>query len=355
MNEWTKGDVSYLWPWLMVGLALLVVALLVVWLRVWWRRTPQDATYVAHTARLRALPRFRSLVRRQTAVGAALTLAALVACTGAILLAGRLQETQTKEQSEANRDIMLCLDASYSMAEVNAEVVAQFQEIVTELEGERIGLTIWNGNAITVFPLTDDYDFVTDQLRIAETAFASALSVGDAYLDYIEGTQVQEDVASQLGDGLVSCVQRFDREDEERARAVVLASDNDVIGEGIFTVPEAAEYAVENRAVVHGIAAPSTAERAGDEAEFRDAVEETGGTFNLVGGADSTEAVVESINDLEAKKIEKPPLVQTLERPQTGIVVTALGVGLLVIVWAAQGVLALVDRQGGREQRGGRR
>ncbi|WP_141014372.1 vWA domain-containing protein [Nocardioides sambongensis] len=354
MNEWTEGDVSYLWPWLMVALTVLVVALLVVWLRVWWRPAPKDATYVAHTARLRSLPRFRALVRRQTALGAALTLAALVTCAGAILLSGRLQETQTKEQSEANRDIMLCLDASYSMAEVNADVVAQFQEIVTQLQGERIGLTIWNGTAITVFPLTDDYDFVSEQLRVAETAFGSALAYGDSYIDYVEGTYIKEDVASQLGDGLVSCVQRFDRADEDRARAVVLASDNDPIGEGIFTVPEATEYAEENDAVVHAIAAPATAERPGDEAEFEKAATDTGGTFSLVGIDGGTSGIVESINDLEAKKIEKPPLVQTLERPQTGIVVTALGVGLLVIVWAVQGVLALVDRQG-EDRRGGRR
>lgn len=356
MNDWVSGDVSYRWPWLMVALVVVIIVLLVVWLRVWWKPAPRDATYVAHTARLRSLPRFRTLVIRQTALGAALALAALVAATGAVLLAGRLQETQTKEQSEANRDIMLCLDASPSMAEVNADVLAQFQEIVEGLEGERIGLTIWSGTAITVFPLTDDYDFVQDQLRVAESAFASASSYGDTYVEYVEGTDnAAEQIASQMGDGIVSCVKRFDREDEERGRAVVLASDNEPFGEGVFTVGEAAEFAAEKRAVIHGIAAPSTASRPTQEAEFEDAATSTGGTFSVVGVDGGTAGVVDAINDLEAKRIEKPPLVQTLDRPQTGIVVASIGVGLLVIVWALQGLITMLERNAGGDNRGGRR
>lgn len=344
--SWQSQDAAFRWPWLMVALAAGVIVLLAIGWRAWSRRAPADATYVAHAARLSALPRFQSLVRRRTALGAALSLAALVACSGAILLAGRYQETQTKSQDEASRDIMLCLDSSGSMAAIDAEVVAQFQEIVKELQGERIGLTIWSGTAITVFPLTDDYEFALEQLRAAKTAFDTSTGYGDAYLQFVEGTVVNEDVASQMGDGLVSCVQRFDRDDEDRSRAIVLASDNEPFGRGVYTVPEAADYAAEHHVVVHGIAAPTISARGYAATEFEQQVIRTGGTYSLLGADGSVSTVVEAINELEAKKIEKPPVVQTLDRPQVGTAVTAVGVGLLALVWLAQGALALAERTG---------
>ncbi len=322
--------------WLLVPLLIVVLVVAAV-LR--WRRTPSDATYVAHATRLRSLPRFRALVVRRIVVAAAASLAILIACAGAILLAARPQETQTRAQDERTRDIMLCLDVSGSMLEVDAEVVAEFREIVEGLEGERIGLTIWNGSAITVFPLTDDYEFVLDELDEAQ----KALETED--YEFTIGTSVNYNSLSQIGDGLVSCVQRFDRQDQDRGRAIVLASDNEPVGKGLYTIQEASAYALEHDVAVHGIAAPHTADRSWAAREFEDAVLATGGTYAALEDESSAGAVVESINTLEAAKIEKPPLVQTLDRPRTGRIVAGVGVGLLALVWLVQGVLALVGRR----------
>ena len=98
-------------------------------------------------------------------------LATLVALVGAIILSVRVEETQTKKQDENARDIMLCLDASGSMAPYNVDVLEEMQDIVKGLEGERIGLAIWSKATITVFPLTDDYDYALEKLEEAEEAF----------------------------------------------------------------------------------------------------------------------------------------------------------------------------------------
>ena len=116
--NWTTTDSELKWPWLVVLLVLLVVVLLAVWVRVWWRRQPPGASYVAHAARLRALPRYRTLVQRQRLLGGFGSLAALVACVGGIVLGGRVQETQVIDRDEATRDIVLCLDASGSTCAV---------------------------------------------------------------------------------------------------------------------------------------------------------------------------------------------------------------------------------------------
>ncbi|KRB76847.1 hypothetical protein ASE01_08720 [Nocardioides sp. Root190] len=342
---WNGGETGFRWPWLLPVLVLAVIALLVWWARSPGRRTTAGASYVAHAARLRALPRYQALVRRQVAIGACLSAAALVACAGAIVLAGRVEERQTMEQNDRTRDIVLCLDASGSMAEVDAQVLSEFRRIVTGLQGERVGLTIWSGVAITVFPLTDDYDFVLDQLSEAETAFGAGGIYSDAYAHFTAGTVIDWEVQSQLGDGLASCVQRFDRRDEDRSRAIVLASDNEPIGEGIFDLSAAADFASDEDVVVHGIAAPMTADRPSAAREFEDAVQQTGGTFSLLGEDGSAATVIEAIGELEAKEIDRPPLVQVLDRPRLGTIVTGIGLGAMSLIWAGQGVLALRDRR----------
>ena len=79
---------------------------------------------------------------------------------------GRSSE-QSRERETLNRDVMLCLDVSGSMKELDESILAPFIDIAAGLPGDRIGLTIWNGAAITVFPLTDDTDYVAATLEFA--------------------------------------------------------------------------------------------------------------------------------------------------------------------------------------------
>src|SRR5690606_30799956 len=49
--------------------------------------------------------------------------------------------------------------------------------------------------------------------------------------------------ASLIGDGLASCAMRFDHDDQERARSIILATDNELNGSTIVSLEEAAAYA----------------------------------------------------------------------------------------------------------------
>lgn len=350
---WGAGDTALRWPWLVVALSVAVIGLLALWLRRWRQRRPADATYVAHAERLASLPRFRALVRTRVTFGALASAAALLAIAGAIILGGRIEQTQTMDRDSNARDIMLCLDASGSMAEYNVDVLREMQQIVAQLEGERIGLAIWSKATITIFPLTDDYDFAQEQLEVAEQAFDG---VGgwltddddrDEYFDFIAGTQRldgNETVVSQIGDGLASCVQRFPDLDDERGRAVILASDNEPYGEGVFTLQEASGYAIEHRVVVHGIGTEGYENDDEELEEFEEEVDRTGGIFGEIDNGESADEIVAEINELEAAKLDEPPVVQTLDRPLVGTVVAGIGLGLLVLVWLGQGIVALVRR-----------
>lgn len=310
------------WPWLVVALVALVVLALLVALRA-GRPRGRDAVLVAHAARLRSVPRYRTLVRRQRALLAARTAATLLVLAGTILLSGRLTSVQATEPEVRNRDIILCLDGSGSMDTYNAEVVRQFQQIVSGLRGERVGMIIFSGAAITAFPLTDDYEFLTAELDRAETAFEAS------DYDYVAGSQLDDARASQMGDGLVSCVQGFDRQDEERGRAIVLASDNDPQGPPIYTLEDAGQYAVDHDVVVYGIASPETP-AGGAVEEFRSAVEATGGEYSTLeeSGSDS---IVTGIQRLERTRIAEPPEPLLVDRPALGGAITAAGVALLVL------------------------
>ncbi|WP_183092249.1 hypothetical protein [Nocardioides stalactiti] len=347
--SWTTSESELRWPWLALLLVVVVVALLVGWLRVWRRRHPAGASYVAHAARLRSLPRYRALVQQRRVLGGLGSVAALVACAGGIVLGGRVQETQTMDRDESARDIMLCLDASGSTAPWNVEVIEELRDIVQGLQGERIGLTVWNNAALTKFPLTDDYAFVLDRLAEAERAFDgwSEIYPSEEFEDYTVGTwsESRDAQSSLVADGLVSCVQRFDRIEEDRGRALVLATDGEQRGVGVYDLREAATYAAEDGVVVHVIANPGEPDKDGDIDGLQAVASETGGSFSQLGTGGSAADVVDEINDLEAAKIERPPLVQTLDQPRWGQVVAGIGVGLLVLVWIGQGLLTLAGRR----------
>ena len=125
---------------------------------------------MAHAERLTALPAY------QKACGAAQSwlvtaLAALaVLAVSLIVAAARPVSESTSIPEQRNRDIMLCLDVSGSMLDTDQAIVDVFAKLVGSFKGERIGITIFDSSAVMVFPLTDDYEFVADELTVAKKA-----------------------------------------------------------------------------------------------------------------------------------------------------------------------------------------
>ncbi|MET3718645.1 MULTISPECIES: VWA domain-containing protein [unclassified Arthrobacter] len=117
----------------------------------------------------------------------------------AVAAAGRTVEVTTITPEQRNRDIMLCLDTSGSMSSADAAVVEVFGVLAKEFDGERIGLTIFDSSAVQVFPLTDDYGYVQEQLQMADDAFNG--NPGSA--GFLDGTWSGRG-SSLIGDGLAS-------------------------------------------------------------------------------------------------------------------------------------------------------
>lgn len=314
------------WPWLPGLLGVLVVVVLLV--AALWSRRRSAAIPVAHTERLRVLPRYRALGRRQLVLSGVRTVAALLLVTGAILLASRPVKVVITEPDRTARDIELCLDVSGSMDKWNRQVVDGFRQIVAELAGERMGLTIFSGAAVTVFPITDDYEFIRDRLDEAEKAFRTR------DFDYVTGAETPDARASQVGDGLVSCVQRFDRGgqpgQEDRGRAVVLATDNDPVGRSIFSLEEAAEESIRKGVTVYGIGTPDLIEAPDRLSSFKSATESTGGALALLGEETSVEEVVAGIQRLDRARIAQAPRGTEVDDPDAALLLCLVGVAALL-------------------------
>ncbi len=135
-------------------------------------RTARATSAVANSAALTALPEYRRALRAHRIRMAVLAASAVLLGGAALLGAARPVDTTVERPETRNRDIILCLDISGSMAAYDAELVSTFKRLVTSFEGERIGLVIFNSSAATVFPLTDDYDFINEELDLAGRALA---------------------------------------------------------------------------------------------------------------------------------------------------------------------------------------
>ena len=311
-------------PWLL--LPAVAAVLLVAGVGWWWlrrRRAPAPVA-LANTEALRALPEYRRAVRsyRMTLLAAAV-LAAVVA-VAAVLGAARPMRSVRLVSEKDNRDIVLCLDVSGSMIDVDAEVVSTFTQLAAGFRGERISMVIFNSSAVPVFPLTDDYDFVTDQLKRAQRALG-LLDPKDAFF---AGT-LNGFGSSLIGDGLATCVRSFDHPELQRARSVILASDNEAAGKSLFTLPEGGQLARAAGIQVYGLN-PTDNTSSTAAQEMRSVTEGTGGLYFSLNDVSAVRRTLEAVSSREAARIPASP--RTVVHDNPGIPIAVAGLALLTFL-----------------------
>lgn len=240
--------------------------------------------------------------------------AIMTSCAFAIILSfallARPYKNELVENEKYSRDIILCIDISSSVDELNKSLVAQLKETVRTLKGERFGIVIFNASPVMLTPLTDDYDYVIGVLEQIEEALEARLSdeLPDnwLYLDqYISsGTLIgaEERGSSLIGDGLASSVYNFSDLDEERTRIIVFSTDNDLQGMPIVTLQEAADICKQNKVVVFGIGTKEMAEE--DMIDMENAMIKTGGKFYLEEDSGTVSQIVGEI-EKEGKSLVK--------------------------------------------------
>ncbi|KRE80749.1 vWA domain-containing protein [Arthrobacter sp. Soil762] len=292
---------------------------------------------VANADRLTALPEYQGALRRHRRWLVVAALAATTLLVSAVAAAARPVELTTIQPEQRNRDIMLCLDTSGSMSSADAAVVQVFAELAKEFDGERIGLTVFDSSAIQVFPLTDDYAYVQEQLTLAKDAFDG--NPGSA--GFLDGTWNGRG-SSLIGDGLASCVNGFpdtaadarraetgttETGGQRRSRSIVLATDNYLSGDPIFTLEQASALAKERDVRVYALNPGDFDYGPGPGqpgARLRTAAEASGGAYHQLDSPDAVADIVHSVQENEATAMKGAPRAVVSDRPELPLALALL-------------------------------
>jgi len=228
----------------------------------------------------------------------------------AIYLLARPYKIDKIEEKKYNRDIMLCMDISGSVWNLNAEVIENLKEIVNTLKGDRFGVMVFDNSAVSMVPLTSDYDFVLhklDSLKDFMTKKSYVLTeeernnidLVEIYNILLETKKNKNGTGSSLiGDGLASCTYNFTKLDEERSRVIILSTDNQLSGRPFVTLELAADITKSKNIKVFGLGTSnlSSPSRAMYREAFKNAVEKTDGKLFIQQEVSLKEAIKEIDN-----------------------------------------------------------
>ena len=347
---------TLLWPWMLLACALLAAAVvvLVLVLTRTSRRTAEPGPRVWDLSGLVQQTSAEHL-RSYRRTGIAGFVAICLASAGSLLLAARPAATSAQDSSSHARDIVLCLDVSGSALPFDRQVIAAYRQLVTSFSSERIGLSIFNSTSRTVFPLTDDYSLVKNQLdhalkvlsKVTTQKSIDAMSQKDyqAVSDWLEGTQNRQDSTSLIGDGLVGCetmVPGFTATaTKKQARvapaSIVFATDNVLSGTPLYTLDQAMHLAELNSIGVDALyTGPASQASASQARALKASITRRGGTFRTQADADSVAALVQSIERQQVRQARHESTVQASDRPWPLLLATTvvllIGLALLAKV-----------------------
>lgn len=323
------------WWLIPVVLAVVVIATVVGWMLA--RRAGVRSGkkgWVANTGYLRGLPKYQALVRRTRASLAIAFVCFLIAVIATSVSAGAPVDRYVKHDKSASRDIVLCLDSSGSMLPYDSKIGGAFRQIISHFEGERISLQLWDAYSMTMFPLTDDYDMATDVLQdMSDTIDTGLIQVGGKIsgtrelFEYLEPVlDENQEVSSLVGDGLASCIMGFDHNDKQRSRTILLATDNEVYGSGVYDLSEAIEFAKKQGVTVTALYPGSDTNLGYQAQQLRDEVRKTGGDFYDASSPSAVDSVVRQIEAEQKEELDSAGKMIETDRPGAALGWTLVGV-----------------------------
>lgn len=250
------------------------------------------------------------------------------------------------------RDIMLCIDISTSVDYLNENLLEELKGTVDELQGERFGIVIFNTSPVLLSPLTDDYEFIKDQLDMIAKSLEvrNSEEVPDTYKSewsdlyewlYYEGyitsgTLVgnEQRGSSLIGDGLAAAACDFSDKDKERTKIMIFSTDNDIQGTPVATLDEAASICKNNGVTVYGV---GTKEMTAENKEsMKNAVESTGGQFFMEEESGTFDQIVSSIEKSSKNQVNTKMITQETSKVEwpfaavLAILIVMIGIGKVI-------------------------
>ena len=309
----------------------IVVFFVVIFIK--FKSNKKNKNKVANTQFVKNTSLYKSVINKYKTLIYVLFGILFISVLGCSLLTSRFVSTSTHTNQVYDRDIMLCLDVSGSMYETDQALIDSYGKLIDEMHGERFGMVIFNSSSITLLPLTEDYDYAKDVVKKASEAFSAMEGPYDPekfkISDYIYNGTTEGQGASIVGDGFATCVLGFPKLDNERSRIIILATDNDVNGPQIITVPEAGELAKKYKITVYPV------DNYGNEKtakELKEVAEKTGGKYYLDKTGDYIDDIVKEIEKKEKSLRETTPITTTIDHPTIPLIMIVISLlGLLIM------------------------
>ena len=275
----------------------------------------------ANTARLTKSSAYNQAMKKYK-LGIIFIIALIAFSSVAAAIVASKPVSVTKESPiKYNRDIVLCLDVSGSMVQVDGLIVDKFKALAEGFQGERISLVVFNSVSNQVFPLTDDYQYIQEQFDKVTIGLSGDMENGYDLNSYTLGGEG----SSLIGDGLAACTMGFDKDDADgkRSKSVILATDNVAYGEQIVNLEDAAKLATNKSVTVYAIN-PESFETATEGEALKTAVETTGGQYYNLNDGTAVSGIIDKITSEETSAIKGDEVVIKTDIPQIWVVISGL-------------------------------
>lgn len=306
------------------------------------RRKYSSGSKIANTFFLKNTDYYKRRLRNYKIFRRLLLTLFVVAIFAATVLIARPYETIVTVEEKYNRDIILCMDTSASVDNLNLELVNSLSNMVDKLRGERFGISIFNSSSVTLVPLTEDYEYaktilgnIKKSIEYYESMDYSSFDI-DEYLymiQYIQSGTIEGAAtrgSSLIGDGLASCTLGFpDIDSKERTRIIIFSTDNDLAGKPLLTTAQASAIAKKKGIKIFGISPELTSKQ--NLSEFKQAMNINGGKLYTYSSG-TTDSIVQDIEQTTKTKLEERSEAKERDVPLIPYLILLLGVSGIAIL-----------------------
>ncbi|MBR5670048.1 VWA domain-containing protein [Candidatus Saccharibacteria bacterium] len=308
----------YTWMFIITVLAVGVIGFLA-----WYRyrinklkRGKKHDSIIAHTATIKQLPAYRKAVKYYFILLGTAAACLALALFSFTAIAARPTEVRADRNINKTRDVVLCMDMSGSMVNYQRQILTHFIEIAEGLDGERIGVTVFDSVPINIVPLSDDYVAAKETIE----------DLRDNYTLY-HSTSRNGGGNSNIGEGVMGCINSFDTLGDERTQSVIIATDNIRGANSKITIAQAIAYGRKYGVSFYGLSIDGTAENS-----FESYVNQYWNIEDLRDNQEEISTILDRIFEQEAVKIETARELVAVDAPETFIIIGIVSFTLLMII-----------------------
>lgn len=207
------------WPAVLI---LLVVPLAIAVVRR-FRRKRSLPLFVGESSTLAALPSYRKMLKRATRLSRVEWVIVVLILAGLLLLVARPQSVVTSYNQEKSRDTVVCIDVSGSMEPYIPMALDTLEQIYKQNPTDRYSIVLFAGRGFTVLPLTRDQVAIQQKIDKMRDVYVKGDDPNYAFRSQSGG-------GTDIGEGLLTSIQRFDDLKTYKTRNIVLMSDLDQTG-----------------------------------------------------------------------------------------------------------------------------